>query len=185
VSYFSGIKVVARSHFACLYTQQEEVDPSSTDYMLEHIPPIISDEDNRILTQPIVEAEIFFAIWSLGMDKALGLDDFSISFYRHFWNLIRYDLKRMLQYTHHSLRIGGNTNSSFIALVPKESNPSTFARFWPISLCNSSYKILTKIIASQLKNFYQRLSLPIKEDLCRTRKLWITLSWFRKPFTPM
>lgn len=33
--------------------------------------------------------------------------------------------------------IGGFTNSSFLALVPKESNANNFRRFKTISLCNS------------------------------------------------
>lgn len=48
-------------------------------------------------------------------------------------------------------KMGGNTKSSYMALIPKESNPSTFNRFWLISLCNSSYKIVTKIIANRIK----------------------------------
>ena len=50
-------------------------------------------------------------------------------------------LKRMLWYVHHSLRLGGNMNSSFLDLIPKESNPISFSRFQPISLCNSSYNL--------------------------------------------
>lgn len=48
-------------------------------------------------------------------------------------------------------KMGGNTKSSYLALIPKESNPSTFNRFRPISLCNSSYKIVIKIIANRIK----------------------------------
>lgn len=48
-------------------------------------------------------------------------------------------------------KIGGYTNSTHFALIPKENWPSNFSRFRPISLCNSSYKIFTKIIASWLK----------------------------------
>lgn len=40
--------------------------------------------------------------------------------------------------------LGGGTNSSFLALIPKESHPVSFARFRPISLCNYSYKIISK-----------------------------------------
>jgi len=47
--------------------------------------------------------------------------------------------------------LGGNTNASFLALIPKEANLTSFSRFQLISLWNSSYKILTKIITSQLK----------------------------------
>jgi len=46
---------------------------------------------------------------------------------------------------------GGNTNSTYLALIPKESNPSSFNHFRPISLHNSSYKIISKVLANQLK----------------------------------
>jgi len=49
--------------------------------------------------------------------------------------------------------MGGNTKSSYLALIPKESNPSTFSRFRPIFPCNSSYKIVTKIIENRIKKF--------------------------------
>ena len=48
-------------------------------------------------------------------------------------------------------RKGSNTKSFYLALVPKKSNPSTFNRYHPISLCNSSYKIITKIISNRIK----------------------------------
>lgn len=40
-----------------------------------------------------------------------------------------------------------------MALIPKESNPTNFNRYRPISLCNSSYKIITKILANRIKKF--------------------------------
>eukprot|EP00253_Pinus_taeda_P030665 PITA_30665 len=48
-------------------------------------------------------------------------------------------------------KMGGFTNSTFLALIPKESRPTSFSRFRPISLCNSSYRIFTKIIAMRLQ----------------------------------
>ena len=38
-------------------------------------------------------------------------------------------------------KVGGGTNYTFLALIPKETNLETFDRFRPISLCNASYKI--------------------------------------------
>jgi hypothetical protein len=96
--------------------------------MLEHIPSLITREENSDLMKPILESEILHAIWNLEPDKAPDPDGFSISFYFSFWDTIKTDLKRMLI---HSLisNIGGNTNSSFLALIPKETNPTTFSRF--------------------------------------------------------
>ena len=54
-------------------------------------------------------------------------------------------------------KIGGYTNATHLALIPKENLPSSFAWFGPISLYNSSYKILTKIIASRIKPFLPSL----------------------------
>ena len=48
-------------------------------------------------------------------------------------------------------KIGGSTNSAFLALVPKEKGATSFDRFRPISLCNIGYKIITKVIANRIK----------------------------------
>jgi hypothetical protein len=63
----------------------------------------------------------------------------------------------MLNYSLHKQRIRGATHSTFPTLIPKDSNPSNFSRFHPISLCNSYYKILTKIIANRLNPLLAKL----------------------------
>jgi hypothetical protein len=41
--------------------------------------------------------------------------------------------------------------STFIALIPKFDHPFYLDEYWPISLCNHIYKIVTKIIARRIK----------------------------------
>jgi hypothetical protein len=57
----------------------------------------------------------------------------------------------MIQKSQQASKLGGSTNSSFLALIPKEKGAISFNRFTPISLCNTSYKILAKVIANRLK----------------------------------
>lgn len=49
-------------------------------------------------------------------------------------------------------------NVTFIALIPKFNNPSSYEEFWPISLCNCLYKIIARRIKEILsrKNSKER-----------------------------
>ncbi|KAK2654365.1 hypothetical protein Ddye_014221 [Dipteronia dyeriana] len=42
-------------------------------------------------------------------------------------------------------------NYTFIALIPKDSKPSTMGDFHPISLVGSMYKVVTKVLANRIK----------------------------------
>eukprot|EP00253_Pinus_taeda_P034106 PITA_34106 len=149
------IKKAASSHFRSLLTEsQEEGDYSD---LLQYLPKSITQEINNTLNREIGEEEIRKAIWTLQPDKSPGLDGFPISFYREYWQLIKKDLAKMLRGVQRKGKMGGFTNSTFLALIPKENRPSSFSRFRPISLCNSSYKIFTKIIATRLKSLLPSL----------------------------
>eukprot|EP00253_Pinus_taeda_P008234 PITA_08234 len=149
------IKRAASLHFKRLLTEDHE----ETDYteLLQHLPKRITLGMNESLNREIEEEEIWKAIWSLHPDKCPGLDGFPINFYRDHWQLIRKDLTKMLRGIQRKGKMGGFTNSTFLALIPKENRPTTFSRFRPISLCNSSYKIFTKIIATRLQPFLPSL----------------------------
>ena len=56
--------------------------------------------------------------------------------------------------------MGGSTNSTFLALITKEANPSSIKRYRPISLCNASYKIFYKVLSLRLKTIIPSLITP-------------------------
>ena len=70
------------------------------------------------------------------------------------------------------MQIGGSTNSAFLALIPKEKEAKSFDRFWPISLCNIGYKIITKIMASRLKHILPSLIPENQGRFVKGRKIW-------------
>eukprot|EP00253_Pinus_taeda_P029799 PITA_29799 len=143
------IKKAASSHFRSLLTESQEEEDYSD--LLPYLPKGITQEINDTLNREIEEEDIRKAIWTLQPDKSPGPDGFPISFYREYWQLIKKDLAKMLRGVQRKGKMGGFTNSTFLALIPKENRPTSFSRFRPISLCNSSYKIFTKIIATRLK----------------------------------
>ena len=152
-----NIKNLAHQHFNQLYIDSGETDPFSQMDLLSGIHPNITEEENKELEKPITENEIIEAIWNLQPDKSLGHDGFTINFYQAAWDIIKEDLRKMLNWTRKKEKFGGATNSTFLALIPKEKNPLSIERFHPISLCNTSYKILAKILAARMKKIMAKI----------------------------
>jgi len=120
-------------------------------YPMNLIPQCVQDSNNSMLTAPISMNELKNALDSMEPDKAPGPDGFPVRFYLSCWAIIKNDLLRMVRKSQSCAKIGGGINSAFLALIPKEKGAADFSRFRPISLCNSSYKLITKIIANRLK----------------------------------
>ena len=98
-----------------------------------------------------MKKEIVDVISAMEPDKSPGSDGFSIHFYRFCWNVIKSYLFHMISAFHKKAKVGGCTNSTFLAIILKEVNPTTFDRFPPISICNASYKLLAKLLGNKLK----------------------------------
>lgn len=142
---------LARNHFHEIFTDEGEADLTAQADLLAGIPNMVPEDINQDLIKPIHEQEIKEAVWNLQIDKAPGPDGFTSNFYRATWSIIKDDLKCMLNWTRKKYKIGGATNSSFLALIPKDKAPNSLSCFRPISLCNTSYKILSKILATRMK----------------------------------
>lgn len=149
------IKEAALRHFQSLLS----AGPQSSNSMdfLRPIERKISDLQNRKLDKDVSEEEIHMATFSMQPDKAPGPDGFTVTFFKNHWDTIKKDYVRMVKNVFKNCKMGENTKSSHLALIPKDINPLSFNQFRPISLCNVSYKIVTKILANRLKNLLPNL----------------------------
>ena len=100
---------------------------------------------------PITEEELLETMKSFKKDKCPGPDCWTIEFFIHFFDLIKHDLLRMVKGSRISGSIHQITSSTQIALIPKKMEAEYFQDFRPISLCNISFKIISKIIAERIK----------------------------------
>jgi hypothetical protein len=146
-----GIKQAAYEAFEKLYTEPKGTEMDQQRYPLTVIPRLINEDTNNKLTREVTQQEIKEALDQMNPDKAPGPDGFTARFYQQCWNIIKKDLTKMIQKSQQTSKLGGSTNSSFLALISKEKGVISFNRFRPISLCNTSYKILAKVIANHLK----------------------------------
>ena len=104
-------------------------------------------------------------------DKAPGPDGFTVRFFSTCWSIIKVDLLRMVKKSQSCNKLGGSTNSAFLALIPKEKGANNFSKFRPISLCNTGYKLVTKIIANRLKNILSAIIPENQGGFIKGRKI--------------
>lgn len=62
-------------------------------------------------------------------------------------------------------------NRTHIALIPKVKNPESISQFRPISLCNFSYKIISKILANRLKKWLPKIIEPEQSAFVQDRQI--------------
>ncbi|KAJ0612656.1 putative RNA-directed DNA polymerase [Helianthus annuus] len=74
-----------------------------------------------------------------------------MKFYKKFWSHIKPFLVKLMNDFHSSGEISIGCNSSFLALIPKSSDPQNMADYRPISLVGSIYKIISKLLTNRLK----------------------------------
>lgn len=83
--------------------------------------------------------------------KAPGPDGFQAAFFKQYWSIVGDDLWSMVKGAFSSGMIDPALSDTLIALIPKVESPKNFNEFRPISLCNTIYKILTKVLVQRIR----------------------------------
>lgn len=101
--------------------------------------------------------EIKVAVFELGRDKAPGANGFSLWFFCQFWKTTKLDLLQLCENFFFRRANLERINWASIALIPKVEMLEYPGDYQPISLINSSLKILSKIVASRLSRVINSL----------------------------
>lgn len=125
--------------------------------LLELIPPLVSREDNIMLEEPVSLKEVKAVVFGLGGEKAPGPNGFQAFFFQFFWDELGEDLLAVVEESRSRGFVLKEFNCTLVALIPKKAKPDGMEEFRPISLCNSIYKIITKVAANRLKVILEKL----------------------------
>ncbi|KAH9291381.1 hypothetical protein KI387_043430, partial [Taxus chinensis] len=112
------------------------------------------------LLSPFSFEEVRKIVFSMKRDKVPGPDGFPASFYQDFWAIVGPSVWLAVEESRVSRNILGNLNHTFICLFPKKSPAEKLDDFRPISLCNTTYKIISKAIANRLSPLMHKLVAP-------------------------
>lgn len=87
------------------------------------------------------------------------------------WDTIGPELIQLIQSFFRTGYILKELNSTFISLIPKVPKPVTAAEFIPIALCNTIYKVISKILANRMKPLLNRLISPFQSAFIPGRQI--------------
>lgn len=92
--------------------------------------------------------------------KAPGPDGMLALFYKTYWHIIKHDFIQSVQNFFRSGFLLKEWITTFITLIPKKKNPNCFNDFRPISLTNTCYKVISKLLANRIKIHFHKLISP-------------------------
>jgi hypothetical protein len=103
------------------------------------------------LDLPFSRSEIDLIIRNLPSNKSPGPDGFNTDFVRKCWPVIALDFYELCDKFYEGSICLDSINGSYVTLIPKLSLPTSVGDYRPISLLNTSMKILTKLLANRLQ----------------------------------
>ena len=121
--------------------------------------PSLSEEEKTFCDSDITEEEVQQALKAMKVGSAPGTDGIPTEFYKVFWNDLKKPLIECINYSFHSGILSPSERIGIISLFHKgkELSRDNLDNWRPISLTNSDYKIIAKILSIRLNRVLDKL----------------------------
>ena len=122
----------------------------------------LTRKEGELLSYPVTRKEVFEGLGRMKPFKAPGPDGMHTSFYQRNWNIVKEVVVREVCLIFSSGVMPNHLNQTLITLIPKCTGANYLGSFRPISLCNTIYKIVTKIIVQRIRPLLDKLVSPLQ-----------------------
>ena len=141
-----------------LLFQEEAIDfPQDLENLIS---PSLSPGDITSLCSLPTTLEIKDTFFVMSDQNALGNDGLPTMFYKRYWATIGLTVTAAIQSFFSAGKMLKEINNTLIVLIPKNSSPSTVNHFRPISLCNTVYKAILKLLVARVRPVLNKLISP-------------------------
>ncbi|KAI0507814.1 hypothetical protein KFK09_013942 [Dendrobium nobile] len=118
---------------------------------------VIPQEQHSLLTILVTSQEIKEIIFSSSKSSSPGPDGYTYEFYKSTWSITGHYVCQVVKIFFETGSLPNSVKATAIVLIPKTSHASHINEFRPISLCNTFYKIIAKILANRMKPFMPKI----------------------------
>ena len=140
-----AIAATIREGYISLFTTSKDCAPISI-WNVSSWSNRLSREEGELLNCTVTAKDVKDGLWSMKPFKAPGHDGIHAGFYQRNWNVVQEVVVKEVCSIFSSGIMPCNLNRTLITLIPKCTGVDCLSLFRPISLCNTIYKIVTKII---------------------------------------
>lgn len=153
------IQKTFKNYYELLYTQPHLKNAQQIEQFLDSINlPVVTEEQNKILTAEITETELVNAISNLKSNKSPVPDGFSSEWYKTFRSNLTPSLLQACNITIKEGKMPPSWNEAVISVLPKEGKDKLeCGSYRPISILNVDYKLYTGILAKRLEKILPQL----------------------------
>ena len=135
-------------------------------YYLQYNPFI---EHHQWLSSTPLPEEIYRNFFSIPPLKALGLDGYHVIFFQKNWHILGSGIIQVIQEIFETTTIPEDWGATNLILIPKINRPNMITQFRPISLCNTLYKLVSRIILQRLKPYITNIINPCQASFVPSR----------------
>ena len=133
--------------YEVLYTSNLEITFNITN----HSGIKVTTDQNAMLASQININELKSALDSMKKDRAPGCDGLTVNFFQTFWCGLQFILFEVYNTAIKIGQLNSSAKKGLITLIPKKADPHYIKNWRPLTMLNTDYKILAKLLALRLK----------------------------------
>jgi hypothetical protein len=123
------------------------------------------------LGRSLTSQELLAAAKKMAKDRSPGPDGINVAFYIKFWPILGEEFTEMLAQALRNGRLPQGMTKSLISLIPKSGELEDLGNWRPITLLNTSYKILAKALQLRLQPMLAEVIDPDKTAFIPMRNI--------------
>ena len=158
------------------YEDLYKEDPSVNFEASIESPVKLSEDQKNSLNGPVTMDKIKKAVFSLKKNKTPGQDGLSTEVYTTFWPLICQHLYETIDYAFEHNKLHETALQGILNVIPKPGKDSRIiGNLRPITLLNTDYKIIEKIVLNRILNVLDLLVHPDQRGFMQGRSISVNV----------